>query len=72
MDLEDKFREAVINALIGHSTRIGQKHYSKVRPSDWEAATAFGGSITANQGGFRALTKTKKPSIHWEMRVLDV
>ena len=63
-DLEDTFREAVINAWIGHSTRIGQKHYSQVRPSDWEAAAGFGGStggsITANQGGISSPHENEK------------
>ena len=53
-DLEDNFRETVINAWIGHSTKVGQKHYSQVRPSDWEDANRFrgstGGSICANLG----------------------
>lgn len=53
-DLEDNFRETVINAWIGHSTKVGQKHYSQVRPSDWEEANRFGGStggsISANLG----------------------
>ncbi len=43
-DLEDNFRETVINAWIGHSTKVGQKHYSQVRPSDWEDANRFRGS----------------------------
>ena len=53
-DLEDNFRETVINAWIGHTTKVGQKHYSQVRPSDWEEANRFGGStggsISANLG----------------------
>ena len=63
-DLEDTFREAVINAWIGHSTRIGHKHYSQVRPSDWDAASAFGGStggsITANPGGIPSPHENEK------------
>ena len=64
-DLEDNFRETVINAWIGHSTKVGQKHYSQVRPSDWEEANRFGGSaggsIHANQGGIPNHHKTEKP-----------
>ena len=65
-DLEDNFRETVINAWIGHSTKIGQKHYSQVRPSDWEEANRFGGSaggsISANQGGVSNHHENQKPA----------
>ena len=65
-DLEDNFRETVINAWIGRSTKIGQKHYSQVRPSDWEEANRFGGSaggsISANQGGIRNHHENQKPA----------
>jgi len=65
-DLEDNFRETVINAWIGHSTKIGQKHYSQVRPSDWEEANRFGGSaggsISANQGGIGNHQENPKPA----------
>ena len=64
-DLEDNFRETVINARIGHSTKIGQKHYSQVRPSDWEKANRFrgstGGSVLTNQGGIPSHHENEKP-----------
>jgi integrase len=48
-DLEDHFRETVINSWIGHSTRVGHKHYSQVRPSDWIEASSFG--VGGSTGG---------------------
>jgi hypothetical protein len=49
---EDSYREAVIHRWLGHSRRIGQKHYSQVRPEDWSNAIggSTGGSISAKQG----------------------
>lgn len=38
----------VVCAWMGHSAIVGQKHYAKVRDSDFEQATDTGGNTAQN------------------------
>ena len=38
-DLLDKFPEHVVNAWLGHGSKVGHKHYNRVTPAHYAAAS---------------------------------
>lgn len=57
-ELQEQFPDHVVNAWLGHSSRIAEKHYLQVTPDHWAKAAAepdvnsrgnAGGNISANQ-----------------------
>ena len=52
-ELQERFPDHVVNAWLGHSSRIAEKHYLQVTPEHWAKAIGgnAGGNICANQPG---------------------
>lgn len=68
-ELQERFPDHVVNAWLGHSSRIAQKHYLQVTADHWALATReiggnAGGNICANPQGSTAVPAHKKQEIH--------
>jgi integrase len=62
-ELQEEFPDHVVNAWMGHSSRVDEKHYLQVTPDHWAKANGgnAGGNIRANpqaSTGFSAHKKT--------------
>jgi hypothetical protein len=65
-DLERRaIPEKAINAWIGNTARMRQRHYHSVRPEDWAAATGKAAQIPARPASFRSV---QEPSALHESR----
>lgn len=53
-ELQEQFPDHVVNAWLGHSSRIAEKHYLQVTPEHWakaagDSSSVYRGNIRANQ-----------------------
>lgn len=62
-ELQELFPDHVVNAWLGHSSRVAEKHYLQVTPEHWAKANGgnTGGNICANPEESAATEKRKIP-----------
>ncbi|MDV6033262.1 MAG: tyrosine-type recombinase/integrase [Phycisphaera sp. RhM] len=50
-ELQESFPDHVINAWLGHSSKVAEKHYLQVTPDHWDRAMVESESAAGNQNG---------------------
>ena len=49
-ELEHLFPSHVVNAWLGHSAKVAEKHYLQIRPDDWKKAALLDVSENCSTG----------------------
>lgn len=49
-ELEHLFPSHVVNAWLGHSAKVAEKHYLQIRPDDWQKAALLDASEKCSTG----------------------
>ena len=62
-ELQEQYPDHVVNAWLGHSSRVAEKHYLQVTPDHWEKAAGgnMGGNIPATHSASIASDPIKNP-----------